>query len=99
MKYVDRINDIANRWAEMGYDVPDSVHVSTDVFEDMLESAYGQATTYCSDLNFYSMFKKHTIVKDPNLPPHTIHMNRLTHNDILIDDILLDDDSLDLLDN
>ena len=103
MKYADEINEIAYRWAEMGYDVPEFVHVGTDVFKDMLEYAYAAAncpaTTYCSKLKFYSMFKSHTVVEDPNLPPHTIHMNRLTLNDILIDDILLDDDSLDLLDN
>lgn len=94
MKYADEITAIACRWAEMGYDVPDSVHVSTQVYKDILDDYRGQSTSpfpHFNAIEFYSTFGCHRIIVDPQLPGNCIHMNRLTLNDILIDDILLDD--------
>ena len=93
MRYADEITAVAGRWAEMGHEVPDTVHVGTLVFKNMLEDAYAQsidAPVNYSSIQFHSPFGIHKIVVDSQLDQNCIHMDRLTLNDILIDDILLD---------
>ena len=102
MKYADQINEIASRWAEMGFDIPDSVHVSKDVYEDIskeLERWNHPNINGHRQIAFYSMFGSHRIVVDINLPPNTLHMNRMTLNDIIVEDILLDDPDFDFFDD
>lgn len=103
MRYADQINEIASRWAEMGFDIPDSVHVSKDVYEnmsaDMERWNHSYSPSGYRQIEFYSMFGSHRIVVDINLPPNTLHMNRMTLNDIIVEDILLDDPNFDFFDD
>lgn len=97
MKYADEINEIACKWAEMAFDIPDSVHVSSDIYREIVSEL--EVAEMYPRIEFHSQFGCHKIIVQKDLPPKTIHMNRLTLNDVLVDDILLDDDSLDFLDD
>ena len=95
MLYADEINEIASKLTEWGRDVSDSpVYVSQDIYDEMIEEAsqWGHGTPGIRTLQFYSYFGLHRVCADRNLPPKTIHIERLTLTDIIVEDILLDVD-------
>lgn len=106
MNYHIQINHIANKWAELGLDVPESVYVSKDVYDEILEDMrkYSLDLTFpCKGRTSCIMYRSHQgshkIIKDERLPSKTIHMNRMTYDSIIIEDILLDDQDFNISDN
>lgn len=101
MTYADEINEIACRWAELGVEVPDTVHVSSDVYDEMVKEmkVYSFSKEPPKEIKFISIMGEHRVVVDRNLPPNFIHMNRMTYNDFIVEDILLDDADFDFFDD
>lgn len=103
MTYADQINRIACRWADLLVDVPEIVHVSTDVYDEIVNELEVYAPdTFCSpysEIRFFSTVAEHRIIVDRKLPPGVLHMNRMTYNSIIVEDILLDDADFDLFDD
>lgn len=96
---IDDINTIANKFAELGLEVPDSVFVGVNTYRKILEQLYSSRMDYThaaegipTQIQVYHIHGIATIKTDPNLHPDHLSLGRMTLNDIIIEDILLDDE-------
>lgn len=97
MNYLDEINQIACRYAELGLEVPETAVVGVDVWKDMLfEVSQHRGPLDNSDMPrqiaVHHVCGYCTIVPNSNVHPKHISIGRMTLTDIIVEDILLDDE-------
>lgn len=97
MTIVDELNQIANRFAELGLEVPETAIVGEKIWHEILfEISQHRGPMDNSDVpkcvSFMHLHGYCTIKPNSEVHPNHISIGRMTLTDIIVEDILLDDE-------
>lgn len=104
MTTMDEICEIANRWAEMGIEVPPTALLGTQRMDQLIQEYHGlhNLSDNLMGSTIYTVWTSQgliTVSTNSEVSPDHLSIGRMTLHDIIIEDILLDDEDFFNIDN